>query len=115
MSPNPNIPGEMDYDLVDLQLLSNNGRQLTGQAVLCGLDGGMIYVFFSHARGDVMPTIQPEPYTSASALLWLSVHGMADLRNDVEEALAAQRDSLRDLDVQSGPLLGFSWDDWSIT
>lgn len=115
MTRNISQPDEMDFDIVDLTQFTNDGKVLTGQAVLCALDGGLVPVYFTYARGDVAARIQPEPFTSASALLWLELHGMADLRNDAEEALSEQRDWLRDLDVQSGPNIAYSWDDWSVT
>lgn len=102
---------EYEYDLVDVVQLTNDGQTLTGVAVLCDLGGGLVRVNFTHRRSSPQAAIFPDASVPASAIQWLEWHGLVDLTNDACEAMAEQRDVLKDKDVQSGPNIGFVWTD----
>lgn len=112
MSPNNSIPGEMDYDIVDLQTLSIDSKAMSGEAVLCDLGGNFSHIFFTYTKDATEVVIMPLPYTSASALLWLSVHGMADLFDDAKEALQVHNDWLGEKDTMGKVI---SWTNWSVS
>ncbi len=96
-----------DWDLVDLQQLSNSGTEIAAVATLCALDGSLEYINCSHTRSNPQAKVFPAAMCPASAIIWLEEHGLDALTADLDEAMAEQRDWLNGLDVQSEPNIGF--------
>ncbi len=97
---------DKDWDVVDVVQWTNNGRDITGQAVLCDLDGRHERVDFTHSRGDAAARLFPAPHNTLSAVEWLECHGMPDLVADLKEELDVVRDRNRERDTM-GKLVAF--------
>ncbi len=97
---------DKDWDLVDLVVHQCDGTFISGQAVLCDLDGRHERLNFTFVRGDDEPAVFPEPYNTLSAVEWIHTHGMADFLSDLREELDVVRDRNRDRDTM-GKLIGF--------
>lgn len=95
-----------DYDLTEMHQLVNDGQSITAEAVLIDLVGGVSRIYFSQRRGGT-PVLTPSHTTEVSALEWMEQFGRFDLQADAEEAMAEQRDVLKDLDVSGGKLIAF--------
>ncbi len=97
---------ENEFDLVDIDTLTNDGQYLTGMAVLVALDGSIEKVNFTHTRNAPQVKIYPDALTPASVVIWLERHGLADLTSDANEEMATHREWLNDKDTM-GRLVGF--------
>lgn len=100
---------ERDYDIVDLQQLTNSGAEITAVATLVALDGSLEYVNCTHRRSSSVCKVYPDSLTPASVILWLEKFGMMDLTEDLSEAMAEQRDWLKGLDVMTGGFRAFAF------
>ncbi len=99
---------DREWDLIDLVTHTNDGKTITGQAVLCDLDGRHERVRFVHARDQATAQIFPEAFNTLSAIEWVHTHGMADLLTDLKEELDVVRDRNRERDTM-GRLIAFTF------
>lgn len=95
---------ERDFDIVDMTILTCDGKTITGVAMLCDLGGGLVPMNFTHVRKDAVAKIFPAQHTDVAAIEWMALFGMDDLTSDANEAMDEHRDWLQDKDTMCGPM-----------
>ena len=88
-----------DFDYQGIEVLTNNGQQLTGMALVFDDSGRPIRLAVAYSRGGARVALFPVPGESVSSIQWAETHGQAEMLADAQELLSDQRLWLRDRDV----------------